>query len=1131
MTSADGRALAVDLARQPDFSVGGLIVRPSACRVVSPEGERRIERKVMEVLLALVAGEGATVSRDDLIDACWGGRVVSDDAVNRAVAQVRALARGVDPAPFTVETIPKVGFRLLASTGAAEPELAGAAGEAPPVSESPAERQVEAAAEPLPHPSQPVAFVGEGERRHVAALFCDIVGAAKMAARLDPEDWREIASAYQHAAAEVVGRFGGHASRQAGDGVVAYFGYPRAQENAAERAVLAGLTLVEAMAGLNQTLGGRAGAPLQVRAGIHCGTVVITHSDSGDLEVFGDAPNVAAQMKSLAPADSVLISEAVRALVPDRFELDDLGPTMLDGAQAPVRLLRVLRPGPPSRRRNGGRSHVPMIGRADERRLLLGRWERTRAGAGQVVLLMGEPGIGKTRLVEEFRSLAAGAPTLEAAGGPFFANSPFHPVVQLLEQILRRGSAQTRRRRLDKALGRAGVGSREAAPLIAELLGLPVPDPPMLAPEHRRARLMAALTDWVLEAARSEPLLLIVEDLHWLDPSSLEVLQTLVEQGDAAPLMLLLTARPEFRAPWSQKAHHANLALARLDVGESRALVESVAAGAALAPGVMEAVIERTDGVPLFVEELTRLMAGRAAPASDDIPASLRDSLAARLDRLGSAREAAQVAAVIGREFSYELLAAVWPKSEPELVAHLAALADAELIQARGSPPKARYRFRHGLVQTAAYETLLKRHRRQLHAEVAEAIEGRFAALATAQPEVLARHWSEAGATERALEAWKAAGDAASARRAFTEAEAAYRHALAEVAALEASPERDHRELELTGLLGRVLQVTRGYAAPEAIDMARRARTLAEDAGSLNQLIREEARIWNAVITTGDYAGAAALAERLQDLIGDQRYEPRRQLFELNAQIQIRFYTGDLAGSEDHYLRLAELIEAVQPDQAASNVMIALGVAGLNAAILGRPDDARSRAVWAQQLAERGRNPYDVALSLHFLGLLRALENSSDEAAARRMLALCEENGFFYLADLARGHLGWAIGQTGRPEEGAEMMRRAWTSISAMRANLGMTLGLALLADVEARAGAVDKSLASLEEALACNPQELVFRPEILRRRAELRLARGEAELAAADLDEALSIARRIGATSWELRARGSLARLAGVSA
>jgi tetratricopeptide (TPR) repeat protein len=618
---------------------------------------------------------------------------------------------------------------------------------------------------------------------------------------------------------------------------------------------------------------------------------------------------------------------------------------------------------------------------------------------------------------------------------------------------------------------------------------------------------------------------MVVEDLHWLDPSSLEIVQALVDQGAEAPLMMLLTARPEFRPPWSQKGHHANIALARLDAGESRVLVGSVAAGTALGPSVVDAVVERTDGVPLFVEELTRLMVERAAPASD-IPATLRDSLAARLDRLGSAREAAQVAAVIGREFSYDLLAAVWPKSEPELVAHLATLADAELIQTRGTPPQARYRFRHGLMQTAAYETLLKRHRRELHAQVAEAIEGRSESLAIAQPETLARHWSEAGAAEKALQAWKAAGDAASARRAFTEAEAAYRHALAEVAALEASAARDRQELELTSLLGRVLQMTRGYAAPEAIEMAGRARRLAENAGSLNQLIREEARIWNAVITTGDYAGAAALAERLQELIGDQRYEPRRELFELNAQIQTRFYTGDLDGSESNYLRLAELIETVQPGQAASNVLIALGVAGLNAWVLGRPEDARSRMMWARRLAEGSRNPYDVAITLHFLGLLRACENSSDEAAARRMLALCEENGFSYLADLARGHLGWAIGRTGSAEEGADIMRRAWTSISAMRANLGMTFGLELLADVEERAGNIDKALATLEEALACNPQELVFRPEILRRRAEIRLAQRDAPLAEADLDEALAIASRIGATSWALRAKSALGRL-----
>jgi class 3 adenylate cyclase len=965
----------------------------------------------------------------------------------------------------------------------------------------------------------------EGERRHVAALFCDIADAAKIAARLDPEDWHEIALAFQLAAAGVVGRFGGHVSRQQGDGVVAYFGYPHAQEDAAERAVLAGLGICEAIAALDQRPASRAAVRLQVRGGVHCSTVVIAPGADGEPQVIGEAPTIASRLQELADPGGLVISETVRALAPERFETVDLGPVALQGAPASIRLYRVVRPTLRRRRGHSRRGHARFVGRVDELHLLLGRWERSKAGDGQAVLLFGEPGIGKTHLVEELRSRSGATAVLETAGAPFFSNTPFHPVEQLLDQVVRGRSPEARLRRLDEALARTGVAQREAKPLIAELLRLPAPEPPMLAPEQRRVRLIAVLADWLLEAARLQPLLVLIEDLQWIDPSTMEVIQALVDQGAAAPLMLLLTARPQFRVPWPQRSHHAHIALGRLHASESRKLIASVAAET-LAPNVVEAVIERTDGVPLFVEELTRLMVERAGgPGSDEIPATLRDSLAARLDRLGPARELAQLAAVIGREFSYDVLAAIWPRSEPELVADLGALADAELIHARGAPPQANYRFRHALVQTAAYEALLKRRRRELHAQVAEAIEGRFASLAASQPEVLARHWSEAGVAEKAMPAWKDAGDGASTRRAFKEAEAAYRNALAELATLAPSDQRDRDELELTSLLGRVLQVTQGYAAPESLEITARARSLAENAGSLDRLIREESLFWNAVTTTGDYAGAAALADRIEQLSGGSAGAPVRQLFALNAQVQTRFYTGDLAGAEDHYARLTEL--AAEFDHAPSNFVIPLGVAGLSAWMLARPHAARARMMRALQLAESGDNPYVLAISLHFLGLLRACENdSSDEAGAKRMLALCEENGFSYVADLARGHLGWTIGRTGRAEEGAEMMRRAWTSISAMRANLGMTFGLTLLADVEARAGTVQKALASLEEALACNPQELVFRPETLRLRGELRLAKGNADLAEEDFGEALSLATRIGARAWELRTTVSLGRL-----
>jgi class 3 adenylate cyclase len=971
---------------------------------------------------------------------------------------------------------------------------------------------------------------GDGERRHVAAMVCDIIGASELAARLDPEDWHEIALAHRQAAAELIGRFGGHVSHHAGDGVVAYFGYPQAQEDAAERAILASLRIVEAMGELNHRLAGRADAPLSVGVGIDCGTVVISSGPGAEPEVFGEAPTMAAWLQAMAEPDSVVISETVRELAAGRFETIDLGPTTFKGVAEAQHVYRVDAHQPQGRRRHRRGGHGPLIGRDEELGLLLARWARASAGDGQVVMLVGEPGIGKTRLVEAVRAHCGADVVLEAAGAPFFANTPFHPVVQMLDQVVRRGSPEDRRRHLDEALARAGVSGREAAPLIAELLGLPVHDPPMLAPEQRRARLIATLADWALEAARTRPLLLVVEDLQWIDPSTIEVIQTLVDQAASAPLMLLLTARPEFRAPWVHRAHHANIALGRLRAEESRALVQAVAAASELAPDAVETVIERTDGVPLFVEELTHLMVERAGrPGSDEIPATLLDSLAARLDRLGPAKEVAQLAAVIGREFSYPLLAAVWPKSEAELRADLAALADAELIQARGAPPQAKYRFRHALIQSAAYQALLRRRRRQLHGQVAAAIEERPGAMAAPQPEVLAQHWSEAGSPEKALSAWKDAGRAASVRRALKEAESAYRHALGELARLPASPEHETRELELTSLLGRILQVTRGYAAPEAIEMADRARSLAEKAGSLKQLIREEARIWSAVTTMGDYANAAALAERIQALARNEADKPWRRLFALNAQVQMRFYTGDLAGAEGHYERLVELLDGPDGGKAASRLVVPTGVAGLAAWLLGRPEAARERMARALALAESGRNPYDLAISLHFRGALHACEDDpSSEDLARRMLALSEENGFSYAADLARAHLGWAIGRNGKAEEGAAIMRKAWASLSAARANVGAILGLTMLADLEQRAGAREKALATLDEALACNPQELAFRPETLRRRAELRLALGQQDRGEAELGEALALALRIGAQAWALRAAASLARLRG---
>jgi class 3 adenylate cyclase len=993
-----------------------------------------------------------------------------------------------------------------------------------------------------PAPSRAAALsaspASEGERRHLAVLFCDMVSSTEIAARLDPEEWHAVASQYQRAASQAVAAFGGYVSKLLGDGVVAYFGYPLAQEDAAERAVRAGLAIVEAIGQLNARLAEEHSVTLRVRVGVHSGVVVVAPGDGDEPEFFGDAPNIASRVQDAAAPDTVVVTAAVHELTPTVFEVEDLGATPLKGAPRPVRLFRVVRPRPGSQRAHGPArgQGTPFVGRDDELQLLLGRWARVREGQGQFVVLTGEPGIGKSRLVAEFRARIGGEPhvTIQGAGAPFFANTPFHAVTQMIGEILggrADESAQSRLARLEEALRTAGIKGGEAAQLIAEVLHVPVPPnypPLMFGAEQRRTRLLAALIGWVVGASRQQPLLVVVDDLHWVDPSTLELVQMMAEQGATAQVMLLGAARPEFRAPWAARAHHTHVTLNRLDSRQTRALVAGVMSRAGLARDVIEVVIERTDGVPLFAEELTRLMLERNGHAASEIPTTLVDSLTARLDRLGRAKEVAQLGAVLGREFSYELLRAVWQKSERQLREDLEAVADAELIYARGAPPEATYRFKHALIQSAAYEALLKKRRRELHARVAGAIAGEFPTLAETQPEVVARHWTEAGEAVTAIAAWKGAGHAAFARRAFSEAEAAYRQALALLTTQAEAPERDARELELASALNRVLQLTAGYAAPETVEMAARARGLAEKAGSLMQLIREEAGLWRAVITAGDYAGAAALADHILDLAGGETPNPGRLLFALNAQVQTRFYTGDLAGVEAHFGRLDDLIATPGLRQAPGNNVIPIGVASLTAWTMGRSHVAHERMARALALAQESGDPYDLAMTLHFLGMLHGCERdaSEAEAAARRLIALSEENGFTYAGDLGRSALGWVLGQRGAAEEGADLLRAASTAMAASGARVGMTLALTRLAETLALAGSGEEALAAVEEALSVNPQERVFRPDTLRLRAELRGAAGENDLAEADLKGAVELARQMGAPALELRAALALARL-----
>src|SRR6266852_3405080 len=536
-----------------------------------------------------------------------------------------------------------------------------------------------------------------GERRHLSVLFCDLVGSTEIAARLDPEEWRETVAAYHGAAAEAITRFGGHVAKYLGDGVMAFFGYPEAHDNDGERAARAGLAILDVIAKLSEQSGRQ---KLSARVGIDSGAVVVGAGASKEADVFGDAPNIAARVQGVAEPDTVLITDAVHRLVSGLFVVDDRGAQPLKGIERPVQLYRVIQPSGVRGRLEAAaasRGLTPFVGREDELRSLANRWERVLDGEGQVALIIGEAGIGKSRLVLRFHEQIKGMPHtwVETAAAPFYQNTPFYPVAAMLRELLAWGGdepAKEQLAQLESRLTSAGVKPAEAIPLIAPLLNLPLTErypPSSLSPEQQRRRLLATLVEWVLGAARAQPLAMATEDLHWADPSTLELIQLLVEQGATARLLLLYTARPEFHPHWPQRAHHTQITLNRLSARDVRTMVEELAERKILSDETIATVVERTGGVPLFVEELTRVVlesGGDPKLIEREIPVTLQDSLLARLDRLGSAKVVAQIGAVIGGEFSYELLRAVHPVQEEVLQRALRSLADAELIYVRGIP-------------------------------------------------------------------------------------------------------------------------------------------------------------------------------------------------------------------------------------------------------------------------------------------------------------------------------------------------------------------------------------------------------------------------------------------------------------
>ena len=647
--------------------------------------------------------------------------------------------------------------------------------------------------QPMQVPPPPAApQSADAERRQLTVMFCDLVESTALATQLDPEDLREVVRAYQETAAAVIQRFDGHIAQYLGDGLLVYFGYPQAHEDDARRAVRTGLGIVETLGALNARLAQHQGVQLAVRIGIHTGLVVVGEMGGGSRQeqlALGETPNVAARLQGLAAPDTVVMSPATFRLVRGYFTCQDLGAHPLKGLAAPLQAYRILGESAAQSRLDaaGATGLTPLVGRDSEVALLLERWTQSQDGVGQVVLLRGEAGIGKSRLVEVLRERvrSAGATRIVFRCSPYHQHSALYPVIDHLQRFLQWQRDETPEAKFDaleRVLRTYRLPLEDVLPLFAALLSVPVPEryPPLnLTPQRQRQKTHEALVAWLLEEAERQPVLAVWEDLHWADPSTLEVLSLLLDQVATARMLTLLTCRPEFRPPWATHVPVTQVTLNRLGRAQVEAMLPSLTGAKTLPPEVVEQVIAKTDGVPLFVEELVKMIlesglvreqAGRYVLTGPlpplAIPSTLHDSLMARLDRLATARELVQLGAVLGREFAYDLLQAVASVDEKTLQQGLARLVEAELVYQRGLPPRSRYSFKHALIQDAAYQSLLKSTRQQYHQRIAQVLEAQFPDTALLQPELVAHHYTEAGLSAHAVRYWQQAGQrAASARR------------------------------------------------------------------------------------------------------------------------------------------------------------------------------------------------------------------------------------------------------------------------------------------------------------------------------------------------------------------------------
>jgi class 3 adenylate cyclase/tetratricopeptide (TPR) repeat protein len=988
----------------------------------------------------------------------------------------------------------------------------------------------------------------DAERRQLTVLFCDLVDSTRLAGQLDPEEWRTVVRAYQETCATVIQRFDGYIAQYLGDGVLVYFGYPQAHEDDAPRGVHTGMGLLQAVQGLNTRLGAEKGLQLTVRVGIHTGLVVVGEVGGGGRHeqlALGDTPNIAARLQGLAAPATVVMSAATHQLVQGLFTCELLGVHTLKGVVQPLAVYQVLGASAAQSRFEVAVTTglTPLVGREEEVRLLRRRWEQVKEGDGQVVLLSGEAGIGKSRLVQELREWVAqeGATRMALRCSPYHQNSALYPVLDHLQQVLHfrhDETPETKLEKLERVLRTYRFARQEVMPLFAALLSLPHPEgyPPLhLTPQRQRQKIHEALVAWLLEEVERQPVLTVWEDLHWADPSTLELLGLLVGQPQPARMLTVLTCRPEFRPPWGSHSQLTQLTLIRFTRRQVEEMVLRITGGKPLPAEVVQQIVAKTDGVPLFVEELTKVvlesgwlregedryeLTGPLPPLA--IPATLHDSLMARLDRLATVKAVAQLGAAIGRTFAYELVRAVAPLDEATLQHGLRQLVEAELVYQRGEPPQAIYTFKHALIQDAAYQSLLRSTRQQYHQRIAQVLEAQFPETAATQPELLAHHYTEAGLLAQAIPYWQRAGERAMQRSAHVEAIGHLTRELEMLHTLPGTPERAQQELRLQMTLGTALVVTKGVASLDVEQVYSRAQELCQQVGETPQLSLVLRGLGRFYLNRAELQTARELFE--QSLSIAQRQQDLAHLLGAHVGLGITLVRlGELVSGRAHLEHGEGGGEAGVPGRMYAAQALWL---------LGYPNQALESNQGALTLARELARPNLLANTLIYAATLYQFrrEKSLTQELAEAVISLSTEQGFPQW--LAMGTLlqGWALAEQGRREEGIGQMQQGLDAYRATGAEVFRPYYLALLAEAHGNVRQTKEGLSLLGEALETVHKSggRWWEAELYRLEGELLLkqkAKMESE-AEERFQQALEVARQQQAKSLELRAATSLSRL-----